>query len=698
LILALASLVVFWPVCTAEFVSLDDPLYVSGCRHVLAGLSWDSIRWAFTTFDVSNYHPLTWLSLQLDVTLFGPESEGFHRTNVLLHACNAALLLWALRVLTGSTWRSAVVAALFAVHPLHVESVAWVSERKDLLAGLFWMLTLLAYGWYGRAPRAGRYALVAVVFTLGLLAKPMAVTLPCVLLLLDYWPLGRAQPEGGSAGKTFLGRWWRTWAWLVLEKVPLLLLSAVCCYLTVRAQQGALMPATMLSPGQRLANALVAYLDYLVETFWPVGLAAFYPLQAGGPPWWEVALATSVFAGISVLCVRYALTQRYLPVGWCWYLGTLVPVIGLVQVGSQARADRYTYLPLIGIFMMLSWGGADLADRWRLPHAARVAVVCASLVACMWLTRLQLKHWDNSQALWDRCVQVNPPNAAAHNGLGMALQAAGAPERALQHYRAALALNPQFLPAQLGVVDCLQAQGKDEEAGAELDQALRLMAAATGSDVAKPIAHSRLGRIFVARGDDANAIRHFRAALRDDTTPIEIKVELARAHERRGEYAESQRLCLEVLHLEPRSALGHVALGSVLGKQGDTGAAFEKFRTALQLDPTCADAHVNMGTALARRGQFAEAEKYLREAVRLRPKDPLSQNNLGGVVEDQGRAAEALGYYEEAVRLKPDFVQAHRNLAALLEKLGRRAEADRHRLEAQRLSRRTSRGSALISQ
>jgi len=414
------------------FVNYDDITYVVENVEVLNGFSVDNVTWAFTTRKAANWHPLTWLSLQLDSTIFGTTADVYHRTNLLLHLASVLVLAEVLRRMTGAIWRSAMVAALFAVHPLHVESVAWVSERKDVLSTLFGLLALAAYVGYARRQRLGWMGLVLLGYACSLMAKPMLVTLPFLLLLLDYWPLRRA----GQAGKSDLrGPWW-----LVVEKVPLFLLAAGSCLMTLQSQAegGAIEALDRLPLAVRLANAIHATVCYLGQMFYPVNLAIYYPYPRAGLPWLQVLAEGLMLVAITGAVCWLARSRPYLPVGWFWYLGTLVPVIGLVQVGGQAHADRYTYVPLIGIFLMLVWGVHDLIPEKK---GLLIGVSAAVLLGCVLLTRAQVRHWFDSLHLWEHAVKVTTANGRAHANYSLVLYRHD-PEAALLQIQESIRVEP----------------------------------------------------------------------------------------------------------------------------------------------------------------------------------------------------------------------------------------------------------------
>jgi protein O-mannosyl-transferase len=459
LLLVLATASLYFPVHNYEFV-YDDYLYVIDNGHINHGLDWKALKWALTANYADNWHPLTWLSHGLDCQLFFLNSGWHHVTNVLLHAINAVLLFWVLLRATGSTSRSFMVAALFTLHPINVESVAWISERKNLLSMLFFLLALAAYRWYAREPRVGRYATVASLFALGLMAKPQIITLPLVLLLWDYWPLRRMFADGDSAASDTGVIPARSLSWLVLEKLPLLVLVGASAVITLHAQR---LAATPYPLSVRFANALVSYVWYVKKAFWPSHLALLYPHPPGLPPIWQMAAAVLFLLAVTALVLARR-RQRYLLVGWLWFLGTLVPMIGLVQVGRQAMADRYAYLPFVGLFIMVCWGAAEWSEQMHLRPAWLGAASLVVLFALALDAQPQIRYWRNNYILWSRSLQVTSPNKEAEDNLGVVLMQDDRLDEALPHLQTAVALDPLSSGYNLNLAICEQRLGNLTEA------------------------------------------------------------------------------------------------------------------------------------------------------------------------------------------------------------------------------------------
>jgi len=506
-VLTVVILIVFWQVHTFEFLNYDDDKYVYENKNIRTGLTWQNIKWVFTNEHASNWHPLTGLSHILDCHLFGPRAGLHHLVNLLFHIVNTLLLFIVFEKMTTSRWQSAFVAALFALHPLHVESVAWISERKDVLSTLFWILTMTAYFSYVKKSGALRYLLTLLLFTMGLMAKPMLVTLPFVLLLLDYWPLNRLSALNE-----------RQIYPLVLEKVPFFVLSAVSSIITfvVQEKAGAVQLIEAFPLSIRIPNAVVSYGKYILKMFWPTHLAAFYPHQAEKLPLWQVSIIAVLMLFITVLVIRYTKKYRYLFVGWFWYIGTLVPVIGLVQVGSQAMADRYTYITLTGLFIIIAWGTNDLLANWKYRKIALGISAAASILLLSILTSIQTSHWQNSQTLFEHTLKVTDGNYIAHNNLALALSQTNKLDEAANHLRLALQINPDYFDAynNLGMV-CIKLDRTTEAAQACL-QAIEL-------NPEHPIPYNNLGLVYLRTKQYQQAIQTFQKA-------IQIKPDFIQAH------------------------------------------------------------------------------------------------------------------------------------------------------------------------
>jgi tetratricopeptide (TPR) repeat protein len=551
LLLALITLLVYWPVARDSFINYDDNDYVTENRAVQNGLTWAGVKWAFTTGHASNWHPVTWLSHMLDCELFGLNAGAHHSVNLLLHAANAVLLFLLLLRLTQELWPSLFVAALFAWHPLHVESVAWISERKDVLSTFFALLTLLAYARHTQevtlVPARSRftfhvsrfYWLALVFFTLGLMSKPMLVTLPFVMLLLDYWPLRRV-PGIGCWGTNVLR--------LVLEKWPFFLLTIISCIVTFLVQRHgeAVVTFQQFPLPLRAANALIAYERYLGKTFWPSGLAILYPLHNHWSWMWAMATtALGLLGGISWFIWRMHRPCPYLLAGWLWFLGTLVPVIGLVQVGSAAMADRYTYFPLVGVFIAVAFGVRDLATRFQFPKAAVAAAAVLTLALCLILTENQLRHWHDSESLFAHALAVTKEdNPYAQINYGAALEQNGRLAEALGQYREVARFAPNNVEAQYNLGNLLDKMGQPEEALPELRKAVQL-------NPKLPSLRDALGAVLVELGRFGEAMSQF----------------------------------TEAAHLDPDYPSAHFDLGKALLKQGRDSGAMDEFHAALRLDP-----------------------------------------------------------------------------------------------------------------
>jgi len=643
-LLAAVTLLCYWPVTHHDFINFDDHEYITENLHVKAGLTWENVTWAFRTGYFCSWHPLTWISHMADCQIYGLSPGGHHLTNLLFHVANTLLLFLLLHRMTGALWRSAFVAALFGWHPLHVESVAWASERKDVLSTFFFLLTLTAYARYVqtrvqvphrafsipypeatiqkpppgtpsplRRPRSAAYYLLALfLFALGLMSKPMVVTLPFVLLLLDYWPLQRFQFSTVNFQLS-------TFARLVLEKLPFFLLAVAASVVTFLVQKagGAVASLAAIPLHLRMVNALMSYLRYVSKTILPTGLAPFYCYDKH----WHLTLvlAGCLLLGVwSVLFLLHAKRYPYLPVGWCWFLGTLVPAIGLVQVGSQSMADRYMYIPSIGLFILAVWGLCDL--RWPSPRRRLVfaGIGVAVFTGCLIGTWTQLQYWQNGLELFQHTLDVTAGNPFAYAYVGKAYDDSGEKEKALAYYSEAVRLAPHYVEGQYNLGTLLLEMGRTDEALKCLNQAIT-------DDPAFARGHNNLAKALVVQGHLDGAISH-----------------LAKAIKLRPDWPEA-----------------HYNLGTTLLTDSKPGEATAEFSEALRLNPRYAEAHMNVGVALVRQGKAAEGLAHFAEAVRLVPDNPEARFNFGLALLEQHRPSEATVQFAEELRLRPDDVKAH---------------------------------------
>jgi tetratricopeptide (TPR) repeat protein len=645
--IAAVTLLAYAQVSGCQFVSLDDPQYVTANPEVKAGLTWAGARWAFTTMRDGNWFPLTWLSHMAVVSAFGLGSGAHHLANLALHALSALLLFTALRRMTGSRWPSAFVALLFGIHPLHVESVAWVAERKDVLSALFWMLAFNGYASYVKRPGWRRYLLVAAPFALGLLSKSMIVTLPFVLLLLDVWPLGRLPLASGG---------WRRAGRLAWEKAPLLALGAAAAVVTFIAQQdtGAVVSIGRVPVGLRLANALWAYVSYLASFCWPGGLAVFYPYPPS-IPWWQTLPAVAALAAVSAFAWRRLAASPYLAVGWAWYLGTLVPVIGLVQVGSQARADRYTYVPAIGVSIMLAWGAAELAARRPWTRLPVVTLAAAFSLACAVLTWNQVRTWRTSTTLFEHALAVTRDNFVALDGVGLQLRLQGRVDEAIGCFREAVRIAPTFAVGQHNLGEALVARGRAADALPHLVEAVRLNPALREARVSLAMAEADLGR-------DDEAIATYEEAVRLWPGYATAQTRLGLALAGRGRVDEGLAHLRDAVRLAPDDPDAHYNLARVLLGSGAADAGMSELTETLRIKPDFAEGHFNLGNTLAGRGRIDAAMAEYRAAIRLQPDFARAHANLGTALATVGRIDEAIAEFTEALRLQPDLADVRANL------------------------------------
>jgi Tfp pilus assembly protein PilF len=583
LLLMAVTLALYAPVARNRFVNFDDDTGIVNNAHVRAGLTWNTVKWSFTSFEQGNWHPLTWLSHALDYEWFGLDAAGHHLVSAWLHAMNVALLFWLLQSATGCTWRSLVVAALFGIHPVNVESVAWAAERKNVLSMLFFLLALLAYGWYARQPKLRRYGLVFLLFLLALMSKPQVITFPFLLLLLDYWPLRRLSTElapGAAPERPGAPRF--AFFVLVLEKVPLFLLSAASAVVTVMAQRAghALRAASGYSLLNRIETALTSYVRYLGMAVWPSKLAVLYPHPTKLFPAWQVAAATLVLLLVTAIVVWQWRQRPYLVVGWLWFLGSMFPMIGLVQVGGQALADRYAYIPFIGLFMMAVWTVADWAERRQIPAAWMAVAALVVLIALGVVTHRQIGFWRDTPTMWRRALEVTENNFIAHTNLATFLDQQGQVEEAAEHLRAALAIQPDDLIATLSL-------GTYEHQHGNLPAAIeryKVVALHAADPDLRTTAYSNLGS----------------------------------AYRQVGDYDDAKQCYERALQLSPRHSIAIVGLGLVALHEGDLVEAIGQFSNAMAVEPTDIG-YLLLAHALELAGHPTEAQAARQRAGLISP-------------------------------------------------------------------------------
>ena len=622
--LVIMTLSVYRQVKDFEFISYDDPLYVAGNRHVQKGLTVETIVWAFTDATrITNYWvPITWLSFLVDYERYGLDAGGYHLTNVFFHVLNSLLVYFVLARMTASIWKSAFVAALFALHPLHVESVVWVAERKDVLSTFFWLLTLLSYGGYVRRPGFWRYLLTFLLFIFGLMAKPMLVTLPFAMLLLDYWPLGRMQAVNVSLNPLRPA----TVRKLIWEKTPFFVVVSIAGVATFLTQQtgGAVKSLDSVPFGVRMANMLVSYVSYIGKMFWPGQLSFLYP-HPGALPVWQWAGALLILGVVTWLVFRVRTVRPYLAVGWLWYLGTLFPVIGLVVIGPHVMADRYTYVPLIGLYVMVAWGVPEAVRRWgyKRQGLALTAAVMLSLLAVMSWT--QARYWKNSISLFRHAIAATENNYVAYNNLGAVFQEKGMAAEAMTAYLKALEIKPEHIET-----------------------------------------HLNLGILLKRRGRMDEAIHHFNKALEINPDFKGVHFNLALALTEQGRVAAAVSHYLTILRIDPNDATAHNNLGIILKDQGRIAEAIQHYLKAVQINREYKEAYSNLGDLFLTQGNLSAAANCYLEVLQIDPSSAEAHNSLGVVLAKQGRTTEAITHFQKAIRADPGYPIARKNLRNVL--------------------------------
>jgi tetratricopeptide (TPR) repeat protein len=621
-LLCALTFTIYFQVRDHDFIEYDDPIYITENSNLAAGFSRQTVVRAFSEAYETNWIPLTWISYHFDHALFGLNPAGYHLVNAALHTISAVLLYFALFAMTRALGPSAFVAAVFAVHPLHVESVAWAAERKDTLSGVFWMLTLLAYTRY--AGRSSLSTLLAVIltFALGLLAKPMLVSLPLVLLLLDYWPLRRLGTDGSGEIE------WGRLRDRIAEKLPLFAIAAVVAWITIVVQDeaGAMATDAQVPASLRLSNALVTCWIYIVDSIWPSGLAIFYPHPMEGTPVWLAGVAATGLVAVTGLCISTARTHPYLMVGWLWFLVTLVPVIGLIQVGMQARADRYLYLPQIGLTLALAWGARDAFATTRIRRFALVAVASVAILVLSGVAWRQTSYWLNTETLYAHALEVTHDNFLAHHGIAFQLLDSDDPVTAEVHFERAVEIKPLWPSAHMGLGDARIAQGRVEEALADYRRAIDLAPR-------NPESHLHFARALADHGKLFRATNHYQRA-------IEL--------------------------YEAPNAYAHASLAALYARSNQLIPAEEQYRIAIALEPDFAEAHANLAFLLIRLERFGEARDSLLRAEQLGQDSAELHFAIGVVALEHNEAAEAVRYYRSAIEKRPEWTAPANNLAWLL--------------------------------
>jgi protein O-mannosyl-transferase len=587
--LVTATLVAYEPIRHNGFVSFDDTSYIVENTQVKSGITWESIGQAFTKPHFSMWHPLTTINHMLDYQLFGLNPLGHHLVSVLIHIANALLLFWIVNRLTGTIWASAFVAGVFALHPIQVESVAWAAERKTVLSGLFWLLTMAAYIHYSKQPRLSRYLLVLLVFGLCIMTKPVVATLPFVLLLLDYWPLDRVRWAHQSKNTKPAESNQKSIGWLIAEKIPLLAMSAFLSVMTYISQEtgGIVRTLAKMPLDYRIANMFLSYIRYIGKMIWPSGLAAYYPHPRGTFPATTVVICALLFILTSVLCIYTARRRRYIAVGWLWYVGTLVPVIGLTQSGTQAMANRYMYIPILGLLIIVGMLGKDLlVKRPRLRSIAAISAIAVLLTGVI-LTRMQTRHWQNSMTLFEYALKVTKNNELAENSYGCALFEAGQINEALLHINKALQINPAYLDAR-----------------------------------------NNLGQIYLKQGKLNEAIVCFKRVLDGSGATSQVYSNLALALGIQKKYDEAMKYLIKAMELEPNNPDIHNKMGMALLSTGRGGEAITHFKYVLQTNTIPAEAYANLGSAYIQMDNYESAIENLTKAIELKPNNIGALNNL----------------------------------------------------------------------
>jgi protein O-mannosyl-transferase len=669
LFLVVSVLVVYWQVHGFQFISLDDPVYVTNNIQVHKGLSLESIRWAFSLSkqgEVTNWHPLTWISHMMDYQLFGLNAGMHHMVNVLLHAVNAILLFLVLRWMTGSVWKSAFVASLFALHPVNVDSVAWIAERKNLLSTIFWMLTLITYFFYTKKPNVFMYLLIIVVFCLGSLAKPMLITLPFVLLLLDYWPLGRLKIPLFSDDKAAWSSFKHNALSLILEKIPLLILSVIFIYATILSLKysGTILASDLTPMDLKVKNALVSYLVYMGKMLWPKDLSIFYPFP-DIIPLWQVMASLVVLFSITGIALRKCLKYPYFIVGWLWFLGTLVPVLGIIQAGLwPAIGERWAYIPYVGLFIIIAWGIPDLFVQ--LKHRTTIMIWSAMIVlmALGLRTWFQIGYWKDDFSLFSHCIQLDSDNYVAHVNLAIANALQGKSKKAIYHFQEALRIHSNDVLALDGLGRLYNKLGQYDKAIHFYTEEIRFRPTDIKANV-------ELGSIYAAKGDTDDAIKQFSYVINLDPNHALAYYNLGVLSAKKGEMSKAIGYLTSALKLNPNDADSHCAIGIVLMNQSKANDAIAHFKEALRIDPRFLEAQNYLESALNYSQKADDDVVRLEQLRKKEPDNPDVLQKLAVLYANKGEDEKALDMLFRLIKIKPDSPNGYYNIACIFAKQGK---------------------------
>ena len=625
LFLAASVLIVYWPVHNYDFVRYDDNKYVTGNRNVQSGITMQSVRWAFTSGHASNWHPVTWLSHMLDCRMFGLDAGKQHTVNLLFHIVNTLLLFVVFARMTKMLWASAFVAAVFGLHPLHVESVAWIAERKDVLSTFFWMLTMLAYALYVEKPAISRYIVTLLLFAIGLMAKPMLVTLPFVLLLLDYWPLERmnirvsAKKEENSQQNN-IGK---PLSYLVLEKIPFFVLAILSSIVTfiVQRRTGAVQSVDVIDIKSRIGNAIVSYITYIYKTFWPSKLAVLYPHPGSSLLLSRIVTCAMLLVMITTAVILLSRRRKYLVTGWLWYIGTLIPVIGIVQVGVQAMADRYTYIPMTGLLIVIAWGVSDILDSWKYRKKVLITSSAAVLIALSMKSAIQLEYWQDSETLFKHTLDVTSNNYVMHNNYAAFLDEQGKIEQAIEHFTKSLEIKPNAAEVHNNLANALNSIGKTEQAIEHYQKSLSLKPGSSDAHYNLALALSKQNRLD-------EAITEYYKAIKLDPTNADALSNLGYELAEKGKYTEAVELYKKALALDPDNVIFHGRFGLALAGLQQNDEAIKEFQFVLRATPDDAEMWCNIGILLERQNKTDEAVKHYLKALEIEPQNEKAASLL----------------------------------------------------------------------